>query len=94
VRWLVLVVRLPAEPSRHRVAVWRELRRVGALQIGQGVWVVPDVAVFANGVTRAIELARRCWTPRDAWRTTARDWSRNSPPTVPCPFGVAVQGSL
>src|SRR5215467_4958307 len=24
-RWLVLVVRVPAEPSRHRVAVWREL---------------------------------------------------------------------
>ncbi|MQY24365.1 hypothetical protein NRB20_75000 [Nocardia sp. RB20] len=58
-RWLVLVVRVPAEPSRHRVAVWRELRRVGALQIGQGVWVVPDVPVFADGVTRVIALARR-----------------------------------
>ncbi len=59
VRWLVLVVRVPAEPSRHRVAVWRELRRVGALQIGQGVWVVPDVPVFAEGVARVTELARR-----------------------------------
>ncbi|OBJ45382.1 chromate resistance protein ChrB [Mycolicibacterium mucogenicum] len=59
VRWLVLVVRVPAEPSRHRVAVWRELRRVGALQIGQGVWAVPDVAVFAAGVARVIELAQR-----------------------------------
>jgi hypothetical protein len=59
VRWLVLVVRVPTEPSRHRVAVWRELRRVGALQIGQGVWVVPDVPVFAEGVTKVIELARR-----------------------------------
>ncbi|MVU78049.1 chromate resistance protein ChrB [Nocardia sp. ET3-3] len=58
-RWLVLVVRVPAEPSRHRVAVWRELRRVGALQIGQGVWMVPDVPVFAEGVTRVIELAER-----------------------------------
>ena len=59
VRWLVLVVKVPAEPSRHRVAVWRELRRVGALQIGQGVWAVPDVAVFADGVARVIELAER-----------------------------------
>ncbi|WP_405133074.1 Chromate resistance protein ChrB [Nocardia sp. NBC_01388] len=58
-RWLVLVVRVPAEPSRHRVAVWRELRRVGALQIGQGVWVVPDVPVFADGISRVIELAHR-----------------------------------
>ncbi|QIS19937.1 Chromate resistance protein ChrB [Nocardia terpenica] len=59
VRWLVLVVRVPGEPSRHRVAVWRELRRVGALQVGQGVWMVPGVAVFADGVAKVIELARR-----------------------------------
>ncbi|HVW42861.1 MAG TPA: Chromate resistance protein ChrB [Amycolatopsis sp.] len=58
-RWLVLVVRVPAEPSRHRVAVWRELRRVGALSLGQGTWAVPDVPAFAPGVRRAIELARR-----------------------------------
>jgi hypothetical protein len=56
---LVLVVRVPAAPSRHRVAVWRELRRVGALSLGQGAWVVPDVAGFADGVARVIELARR-----------------------------------
>ncbi len=58
-RWLVLVVRVPAEPSRHRVAVWRELRRSGALSLGQGTWAVPDVPGFADGVTRAIELAER-----------------------------------
>jgi hypothetical protein len=55
----VLVVRVPAEPSRHRVAVWRELRRIGALSLGQGTWAVPDVPGFADGVTRVIELAQR-----------------------------------
>ncbi|GAA2807923.1 hypothetical protein GCM10010452_40730 [Crossiella cryophila] len=55
----MLVVRVPAEPSRHRVAVWRELRRIGALSLGQGSWVVPDAPVFADGVTRVIELAQR-----------------------------------
>jgi hypothetical protein len=45
----VLVVRVPAEPSRHRVAVWRELRRIGALSLGQGTWAVPDVPGFAAG---------------------------------------------
>jgi ChrB-like protein len=58
-RWLVLLVRLPAQPSRHRVAVWRELRKVGALSLGQGVWAVPDVPVFADGVQRALQLAER-----------------------------------
>jgi hypothetical protein len=57
--WLVLVVRVPAQPSRHRVAVWRELRRVGAVSLGQGSWAVPDVAVFTDGVARAVELAAR-----------------------------------
>ncbi|MFI0444105.1 Chromate resistance protein ChrB [Actinomadura sp. 6N118] len=56
VRWLVLVIRLPVEPSRHRVAVWRELRKIGALSLGQGVWAVPEVPVFADGVRRALEL--------------------------------------
>ncbi len=59
VRWLVLVVRVPADPSRHRVAVWRELRRAGAVSLGQGAWVVPDAPVFADGIARTIELAER-----------------------------------
>ncbi|MEN4446732.1 Chromate resistance protein ChrB [Mycobacterium sp. SM3041] len=58
-RWLILVVRIPAVPSRHRVATWRELRRGGALQIGQGVWAMPDVPVFADGVARVVQLAHR-----------------------------------
>ncbi|MFJ8793503.1 Chromate resistance protein ChrB [Streptomyces sp. NPDC102462] len=58
-QWVVLIVRLPVRPSRHRVAVWRELRKVGALSLGQGVWAVPDVPAFADGVRRALELAER-----------------------------------
>ncbi|MFD0140872.1 MULTISPECIES: Chromate resistance protein ChrB [unclassified Streptomyces] len=55
-RWLILVIKLPAAPSRHRVAVWRELRKIGALSLGQGIWAVPEVPVFAEGVRRALEL--------------------------------------
>ncbi len=58
-RWLLLLVRLPAEPSRHRVAVWRELRRVGALSVGQGVWAVPDVELFTQALDRAVGLVDR-----------------------------------
>src|SRR5215831_17921439 len=36
VSWRVITYRLPAEPSRHRVAVWRELRRLGAVSLQQG----------------------------------------------------------
>jgi hypothetical protein len=58
-RWTVLVVRLPTDPSRHRVAVWRELRRVGALMLGQGVWAVPATPVFTRSLERAVTLAER-----------------------------------
>jgi len=29
-RWLTLLISLPASPTRHRVAAWRKLRRMGA----------------------------------------------------------------
>lgn len=58
-RWLVLAVRVPAEPSRYRVAVWRELRRAGAVPLGQGCWAVPDVPAFTGHIARATELAGR-----------------------------------
>lgn len=53
------MIKLPAEPSRHRVAVWRELRKIGALSLGQGIWAVPDVPVFTAGTARAIELTEQ-----------------------------------
>ena len=57
--WTVLAVRLPAEPSRHRVAVWRELRRVGALSLGQGVWALPASPAFEQGLERALARIER-----------------------------------
>jgi hypothetical protein len=44
-RWVLLVYRLPREPSRHRVAVWRKLRDLGALYLKDGVAALPEDAV-------------------------------------------------
>lgn len=57
VAWIVLIVRVPSEPSRHRVAVWRELRRVGAVQLGQGSWALPDAPAFDGFVDKMVALA-------------------------------------
>jgi hypothetical protein len=56
VDWIILTYRLPAEPSRHRVAVWRELRRVGALSLQQATWAVPARPDFIAAVERAVVL--------------------------------------
>lgn len=44
-RWLILVYHLPREPSRHRVAVWRKLKTLGALYLQDGVAALPEDAV-------------------------------------------------
>lgn len=58
-QWLVLVLRLPSEPSRDRVAVWRELRKGGAVQLGQGSWALPAKPIFQACVDRVVELVDR-----------------------------------
>jgi vacuolar-type H+-ATPase subunit I/STV1 len=57
-RWMLLLFRVPAEPSRHRVAVWRELRRTGAVSIGQSAWLAPAAPAFAEGIARAVQLVQ------------------------------------
>jgi hypothetical protein len=52
VGWIVLLYRLPSNESRARVAVWRELRRSGALHVQQSVVALPDADGFADAVER------------------------------------------
>jgi hypothetical protein len=39
--WVLLVYRLPREPSRPRIAVWRKLERLGVARLGDGVVGLP-----------------------------------------------------
>lgn len=68
--WVLLSYRLPREPSTPRIAVWRKLRRLGAVQISDGLvalpagartreqleWIAEDVT--DSGGSAAIWLAR------------------------------------
>jgi hypothetical protein len=42
---VLLIYRIPREPSRHRVAVWRKLRDLGALYLQDGVAALPKDAM-------------------------------------------------
>lgn len=55
--WLVLLARMPTEPARHRMALWRELRRAGAVPLGQAAWAVPDLPAVQPLLARLSELA-------------------------------------
>ncbi len=39
-KWLVINYNLPTEPSRHRVAAWRALKKIGAVNIQQSMWLL------------------------------------------------------
>jgi hypothetical protein len=39
--WVLLAYRLPREPSTPRIALWRRLRRLGAVQVVDGLAALP-----------------------------------------------------
>src|SRR5437588_9013129 len=41
-RWLVLLMSLPPTPTRHRVGVWRKLKRMGAINLRGSAWILPE----------------------------------------------------
>jgi hypothetical protein len=57
--WRLLTYRLAADQSKHRVAAWRELRRVGAVALQQATWAIPPGDGFNEGVARAVALVER-----------------------------------
>lgn len=52
--WIVLIYRVPSEPSKARVAVWRDLKRLGALYLQQAACILPRI----NGVPDSVEKIR------------------------------------
>src|SRR5262249_55684403 len=40
--WVLLAFRIPREPSTPRIATWRKLRRVGAVQVLDGLVALPS----------------------------------------------------
>ena len=45
-RFLVLVYRMPATPTAGRVAVWRNLKKIGAVYLQDSACVIPDTAAL------------------------------------------------
>ena len=39
--WVLLVYKIPREPTASRAYIWRKLKRLGALLIHDAVWVLP-----------------------------------------------------
>jgi hypothetical protein len=66
--WVLLAYRLPREPSTPRIAVWRKLRRLGAVQLVDGLVALPadaaTVEAFDWLADEVVEAGGEAWT----WR--------------------------
>lgn len=58
--WALLAYKIPREPSTPRIALWRALRRLGAVQVADGVVALPadsrtreQLEWLADGVVEA-----------------------------------------
>jgi len=40
-KWLLLVYKMPREPTAGRVYVWRKMKQLGAIALQDAVWVLP-----------------------------------------------------
>lgn len=47
-QWLAISYRVPSEPSKNRVYVWRKLKELGAVYLQQGVAVLPQSDALLN----------------------------------------------
>ena len=42
IEWCAISFTLPRAPSKARVSAWRKIKQIGAIGIGQSVWILPN----------------------------------------------------
>jgi hypothetical protein len=84
--WVLLIYTVPAKPTRKRAAVWREVKRLGALYLRDGVCALPDTDTARAGLESLAErvqelggeatVAREAQLDAAAAEALAGDWRR------------------
>ena len=66
--WVVLSYRMPREPSTPRIAVWRQLKRLGVAQIGDGLAALPADARTLEQLEWVAEQVEEACGSSTLWR--------------------------
>ena len=53
-QWWLIVYRVPSEPASRRVAVWRDLKRIGALYLQQCVCILPQIPGLSDELNQLL----------------------------------------
>ena len=57
-QWLFLIYTIPPEPTRKRAFVWRELKKLGAGYLRDGVCVLPDRPATRDAIQAIVDRVR------------------------------------
>ena len=68
--WVFLVYQMPREPSTPRIAVWRQLRRLGVAQLSDGLAAVPYDASTKEQMEWIANLVMEAGGSASIWITT------------------------
>src|SRR5262245_6773611 len=65
--WVLLAYRMPREPSSPRISVWRRLRKLGAVQIVDGLVALPADARTKEQLEWVADLAVEAGGDASVW---------------------------
>src|SRR5438309_1627576 len=82
-KWLLLIYTVPAEPSRIRATIWRELKKAGAVYLRDGVCALPEAAetepALAAIAARVADFGGQATLARSVQLEASReDWIRET----------------
>lgn len=66
--WVMLTYRMPRDPSTPRSSVWRKLRRLGVVQLGDGLVALPADARTREQLEWVAEEVREAAGTAGVWR--------------------------
>lgn len=58
INFLAFSYKIPSEPSKNRVYIWRNLKELGAIYLQQGVALAPDTESTLNKLTKLDSLVK------------------------------------
>lgn len=71
IEWVLLVYRVPREPSTPRIAIWRRLKRLGVAQLGDGLVALPADARTQEQLEWVAEQVEQAGGQAGVWRARA-----------------------
>ena len=76
--WLLLVYKIPREPSGSRVFVWRTLKQLGAVLLHDSVWVLPRLPWTTNRLQVLVAEIAELGGEATLWESRLREGDRRA----------------